>query len=313
MWFLISVVFIFSLPFFLILNSDLSPSVFSQNHDLKALASKGNKISGSLIAKSNYLSIVTIYFDPSNEISGTSVFKIRERGRRNWYYNGSIDSRQYHYYPKYAFGFPPISKSKDKIYEFEIEFANQYENIGPLQLDPNKTMFTSQYKYPVKVLLSNHSTLLSFALNKIKYSLTQESAKQFINIGFHTFALFSILLLTLSRLPLNLRLSLHAEFIFLKNNITLFILFLYLVDVFIINSYIGTIVYFAIAIWIVQIRLYRYHSEKSIAMGCIFLVFCLLLNNVGLISLVEKSAMWSFFMLSIGVFQCFIDLKTSIR
>lgn len=76
---------------------------------------------GDFKAIANNLGTVMMRFDTTHQIkSGLVQFRIKERNSSNWLYSNSYRTDQFQNNGLFPFGFPPISDSKGKIFEFEI-------------------------------------------------------------------------------------------------------------------------------------------------------------------------------------------------
>jgi len=146
-----------------------SSSIFnSKDFDLI----KGNVAKGSFIAKENYLGIINVRFNPQKNNDDQVIFKLREKGADQWYYEQDYHAVQFLKLPLFPFGFPVIKESKGKTYEVEI--YTKKGKINSVSLDSTYPGFVLRYFIPKSEILSNPKILLNFIFNKIQFNLKQE-------------------------------------------------------------------------------------------------------------------------------------------
>src|SRR3989338_165248 len=126
-WIIIPLAFLFSgviLSFVYFFNSDINPNVISINHSVTSVQDKGGVVSGTFTAQENYLGVVTVRFDKKEQLSGDSIFRIKNVLDDDWYHTATISAEQYYTLPFYSFGFPVIEKSKNQTYQFQIKLLS---------------------------------------------------------------------------------------------------------------------------------------------------------------------------------------------
>ncbi len=112
-----------------VLFSDISFSTVSKNHSGRVFAelpkaglAAGQKITGQLRAEYDNLGIVLIRFNTFHRQNHDFlIFRIKQKGLGEWYYQNRYDALQLIDGEYYPFGFTPIGNSRGKIYQFEIE------------------------------------------------------------------------------------------------------------------------------------------------------------------------------------------------
>ena len=143
---LLAAVFLSVIFFF---NSDLNPNVLSHNESGQKIIKTNNSISGKFKASDNYLGIISVRFNKEN-LSGNSIFQIKNVLEEDWYHTATISAVQYNTLPFYSFGFPIIEKSKNQIYQFQIKLFSG--NRG-LSLSKQAPVLVTNYAYPKEILL----------------------------------------------------------------------------------------------------------------------------------------------------------------
>lgn len=168
----------------------LNPSTIISKHNWQQFTDKRDKrilahqkIQGEFTATNNRLGIVEIKFNVFYEtIHDTLIFRIKEKGDTDWYYqsehNNIVQTQGF-----FPFGFPVISNSKNKIYEFELEsvFGNDER---ALSLSSQSPFFLTKYSFPLNYLKQNKKEIGSFILAKGAFFITTLAAIPITNYLF---------------------------------------------------------------------------------------------------------------------------------
>src|SRR3989344_919089 len=127
----------------------------------------GEKINGHFLANYNYLGTVSVgIFDFYRENTDKIIFRLREVGKTQWYYEGKHDTTLMRGNIIWPFGFPPIADSKGKQYEFEIE-STQGKIGNAIALLPLEPSFFTKYQYSFSIFVNHPEEILSFTSAKI--------------------------------------------------------------------------------------------------------------------------------------------------
>jgi len=146
-----------------------SSSIFnSKDFDLI----KGNVAKGSFITKENYLGIINVRFNSQKNNDDQVIFRIKEKGSSQWYYEQTYHAVQFVKLPLFPIGFPVIEDSKGKTYDIEI--YTKKGKINSVSLDPTYPGIVLKYFIPKAELLRNPIVLFNFILNKIYFNLKQD-------------------------------------------------------------------------------------------------------------------------------------------
>ena len=97
------------------------------------------------------------------------------------------------------------------------------------------------------------------------------------------------------------------ELVFSKKIILPIVIFGIIFDIFIFHSTSDLLILFLTGLWIWSIRIFKFNGRVSIASTLVFLLMCpfLLILNKELIA--EKSAIWAYMFLAVGVVQEFVE------
>lgn len=82
-----------------------------------------------------------------------------------------------------------------------------------------------------------------------------------------------------------------------------------LFDIFIFNLTWDLVILFLTGLWVLSVWLYKFKGKVSVAGGLIFLALCPFLLILKKEPLAEKSAIWAYMFLVVGVGQMFIEYK----
>lgn len=119
------------------------------------LLSQNVIVSGEFIATEPQLGIVSFRFQrPDTETTASVVFRIKEKGSKEWYYEHAYTENQLHVYDWYPFGFPMIEHSGGKTYQFELK--------GISERNEDAVLLLQNRGYLVQYLLPNERLFIPF-------------------------------------------------------------------------------------------------------------------------------------------------------
>jgi hypothetical protein len=298
----------------LIYNNKVSFSVLlykQSNSDIKQISSdkllKGGKIAGEFKAKENYLGIVMLRFNNyvKHDFSSEDIllFKLKEKGTKNWYYINNYRSGLLENNLLFPFGFPIINDSKNKIYQFEIE-SLLGNDINAVALNKNNFTFLSGYQFPKNEILSSKKSTAKFLVKKSITSLT--------NLDF---LLSSILYL----LPFIVYVFIYILSPWWKRikylGYILFVLLLILIylDIFFIKElYIGILVSLILG-WTYCIIKNKLESKINFLFAFMLILLWVLLITLKINDLQNKINIWTYTFLVIGLVQAVLEEKGLLK
>lgn len=110
------------------------------------------------------------------------VFKIKEKGVKDWYYQSSHESSKFDIGQFYPFGFPPIPNSKNRYYEIEIvSLFGKTDNS--ISLSRTSDFFQVKYFYSKAFLTKNIWLTPHFLITKLVNCLGLLKYNDFVNLG----------------------------------------------------------------------------------------------------------------------------------
>lgn len=255
---------------------------------------KRQKIRGEFVAKENNLGIVAVRFNTFNRINDDSVvFSIKQKNLNSWYYQNKYKVDQFQPEDFFAFGFPVINNSKDKVYQFEIE-STSGKMGNSVALSSIEPVFLSKYQF------LNSKNSLAYIFKKLANSFT---SKEFV---LHSIVYFLPLYFLIILLIMNLKIFTKYYPLLIINFLVISFDILNVIDVH--NN--GAIVFFILG---TQVILFKYYSVKGkilflIVLMLLLLVPCLLLLNNALIA--ERLVKWSILLLFSALTIEIISLNT---
>lgn len=291
-------------------NSDINPNIRSFDHNSSSIYVENGVVKGTINADADYLSLITVRFANTEELSGESQFRIKNILDKDWYQIATISASNYNVYPLYVFGFPTIKNSANQRYVFEISMS---EGAGSsLKLSNKFPILTSQYQYPKSILLENKALLIKFIVKKLSYYIFGESALKVFTVFNIPFLLYLLYISISSKiLPEKLKKIAWKNLSFLFIPYVCFVFIGIFADIFVIRKYTDSTIYLFTILWIIGVSSYRFKSRHSYGFALIFLTFCPFLLYAEMDWVAEKSAVWAYVFLLIGVLHSTIELKAA--
>jgi hypothetical protein len=276
--------------------SKASPTILIHEHAKENITSgdksellKGEIITGEFEAREDNLGIVAVRFNTFLRINDDIVrFRIKEKGSNKWYYENDYTTPQFQPDDLFTFGFPIISNSEGKTFQFEVE-SRQGEPENAVALSPIEPVFITKYQYSKAEILSNRDYLLTFAQRKI--------INTFSNVDF---------LLSFFAYSLPLILYLIWLFFFEKYLYNKYYLILIPIGLMILISILNppnndAIVIGLTGLWIAQSYAYRLKTEISFYLALTLLITSAILLYSSFFEISKNFSMWSFMLLLSGV------------
>lgn len=280
---------------------------------------KGQKLAAHFTALENNLGIVSVRFYNFQRISDDSVvFRIKEKNQQKWFYQQTYSVNQFQPDGLFTFGFPIIPNSLGKEYEFEVQSlkGKPEDAIGLSEVYPP---FVSQYQFPKESLLADKKLLIQFVWKKLYYSFLDRnflisSLVFLLPLIFYLFWCYfaSVVIgVNINQIP---TLQVQSKRIisgamdigYLPVHLFLLILFLLVLMMDQKNMYVLVLL---IALWIWQIKVYRFDSSVSYFLSLSFLVMCPIFILIQEQGMADRSAIWVYLFLVIGTVMAITELK----
>lgn len=255
------------------------------------------KITSKFKAKDNNLGIVAVRFNTHFRINNdTVIFRIRELGKTNWFYENRYKVDQFQPNQFFTFGLPIIDNSEGRVYEFEIESIKGKINDA-VALSPIEPVFVTKYQYSRQKITSNSEYALKF--------LGKKSVNLLTNPDF----LLAWLVYNLPVLLYFVWLFLFEKFLNRKYYFALLpIIFMLMVVLSgIANNDIVTIG--LTIMWIYFIYLYKFRGVFSFVVSSIFIIFSFCTYYLGLENASKGFSVWAFILLIVGIVNQIVELK----
>jgi len=146
---------------------------------------------GQFTAANDRLGIVRILVSTEGRINtNTLVFRLRELGSETWLVENTYVTDRFIDGEKYPFGFPIISNSKGKIYEYEFS-TNDGSEENTILIVPGNYSLLTEYIYSKSLILTDKQTTFWFLKEKGK-----EMFSSIPHAGYWMMCLLPVFLLT---------------------------------------------------------------------------------------------------------------------
>jgi len=270
---------------------------------------KGDVIFGEFKAKEDNLGIVSVRFKTFSRINDDIlIFRIKEKGAKEWYYENLYKVDQFQPDDFFTFGFPIIKESKGKTYELSLTSTKGISKNAVAISPINPTVIT-EYKFTKKELLSDKRLFVSHFYKKFLSSF--ENLDFFISSLVYMYPLIFYLLWLYPVGPL-VRFYLKQSDIgkALPKNIMRFyvtlvlILAPILINILLINGFSSIIAdLILVSLWILVTLKYRLDSTVTFLMPIILTILCTILVFFKLEDSAQRCAIWIYYFLVTGFFQ----------
>lgn len=283
------------------------------------------KISATFKAKENNLGIISVRFKTYSRINDDKViFRLKEKGSKNWFYEYPYKVDQFQDGDYFTFGFPIISESSGKTYNFEIESTKGVEG-NAVSISPTSPIFITLFQFTKQQLIANKSIIPAFFIKKIFYSFSDInftiSSLAYL-LPFILYIVWCFLARPLIKINsvrhlrvtlMNWRISLIKKY--RKKKYLLFYIYFFVIIILIffmnvVNNYVYILL---IGLWGLLIMIYRFESSVSYFLGLFFLLLCPVFLIINQESIAENAAIWAYFFLLIGTIEGMIEFKKHIK
>lgn len=257
---------------------------------------KGEKISTQFVAKDDRMGIVSVRFDTFSKINDdTLIFRIKERGQNNWYYENVYKVDQFQDDQFFTFGFPIIENSlgKEYIVELESQYGTPGNAVAVSSIEPD--LFV-KHQYQKERLASDKSYLLSSLINKIKVSFVDRE-----------FLVSSIIYL----LPLLLYIlwQFYKEFFLQRFYFVLVPMALILIQSIWLQHKNEIIILGTLWLVTIVIYVYKLSSRVTFLLALVPLALSLVTSLIGQPNMLENFTMWTYLLLCVGIIQQLTEYK----
>lgn len=257
----------------------------------------GDTLSLNYYSKYANLGTIEIRFDNNYYISTDSlIFRIKERGRSDWYYQAEYKVDQFQKDKLFPFGFPAIADSAGKHYLVEVESLRGVPG-NAIALSGILPRIVGKHLYVRTMLLSSPLLLLFFVSQKL------------INI-FQYPNFFSITLLSSVPLLIYLIYQMIGSSVGLLSVLLFSLMF---IEIFWIKDYLA---YFQATIlfgWFLVIRKHRLSYLTPALIGISFFALSLIYSLLGISHLAGKFGPWTFWFFCLAIFQTANEIFSGIR
>ena len=164
-----------------------------ENNNLNKKLFLGNQINGSFVAQADNLGIISVIFDSqSRSVIDKIVFRIKQKGDKNWYSQNIYNTDQIQTNIPFPFGFSIIKNSRGKSYAFQIEsLSGTLKNF----IAVSNSNYFIKYKFSKLELVNNPFHLIKFTIAKISEQIKLLAEKEIAFISFSSISPFVLFLI----------------------------------------------------------------------------------------------------------------------
>jgi len=263
---------------------------------------KGDIIHGKIVSQYPNLGQITVRFNNNfHDSEDTVLFRIKEEGSLDWYYQVNIKTDQFQPHALFPFGFPEIKDSSGKTYIFEIESLNGQQGRG-VSLDSQQPQFTAKSVFTKRELLSNKQLSIYFIYHKI---LSLRHYPSLILFSFYPF----VFLLFLYYFPNKIQFYSTLTSKLVSTTIIKHHLFSILIILMILFSIVFTgriediNIILILGTYLLYSNKYKYESRIALFYSVCLLVLALTLLILGQQSSANSSSVWAYMFLWVYLIQ----------
>jgi len=271
------------------------------------------KVSARFRAIANNLGIVSVRFKTYGRINNDEVvFRLREEGKKNWYYDHTYRVDQFQDDDYFTFGLPIISNSEGKTYYFEIE-STKGKRGDAVSISATSPVFITQYQFTKQKLLANKTIIPDFLIKKIHYSFSDINFTISAFIYALPFLFYMLWFFYFKKYlpPIQIKnlIVKYKMYVSPDNYILLYVyIFVFILSIFFKNKILLSEEIILIFLWLGLIRIYILHSSVTffLALASLSISPIFLILNSEIIA--ENAAMWAYLFLLIGTIQAIYGL-----
>lgn len=278
---------------------------------------KKDSVSGTFTARANNMGILGLrirsYARVPYREEDKLVFRIKEKGSPEWYYENIYRSGLMYEFSLFPFGFPIIENSKGKTYQFELESleGNTENAVSILNREP---IFVSKYQ-ETRAYFNEHPTRLPFFVLKKVGNYTNSIDVQFSSFVYMLPLIFYMITVS----PIGVRLMSIAGKLYpplkkIDKNpdyylFGIIISFVILLDIMYLQIQ-NDAIYIVVGIlsYVVS-RVYKVGSKIALVVFIALLVLSFFLYYTEQLQVAERSASWAYLFLVIASIQMMSEMK----
>jgi hypothetical protein len=259
----------------------------------------GSVLTGKFNANDKNLGLIMFRFYPNSPRVGDMIsFKIKQEGDLNWYHTNSYRSDLLSSGQLLPLGFPIITNSNGKSYQFEISSSSNRVTL-------DNSGFSAGYEFSKGELISNKKEGIGFLVKKTFTSFT--------NIDFLLSSLIYLMplvfYLAICFLPSKIKNRLNIKFDVKKLENTYVGVFLLLIflDIFIIKEFYLLLLIVSILVWLYASWKMKLGSVANFLLAFILILIWVIIIMFRIDTSQAKLGIWTYTFLVIGVISAIIE------
>ena len=286
------------------------------------------KIIGEFTAKENNLGAVALRLhndNPDINIGGRRreddriIFRIKEKGQSKWYYEQIYSGGQFHELEHFPFGFEPIPDSKNKHYYFEIVSKRGAQGNALLLIDQAPVIIT-HYQFNKNELMQDKKLAIYFVIQKIAYAFSHIHFYSTVFIFFLPLFSYFIMIrlfgfgkmmgrLFLKKFYPRKKYTVLERYLQSISFFDLLIFLSFLIDIFFVQSNNNVIIIILLLLFFIKQKNKQAGSQEIFGLAFFFLCLCPFLLALEQNRMAEKTIIWTFLLLILGVIQSIFIYK----
>lgn len=292
----------------LLFNNEVSFSTIVHSYENRAVNTdkllKGDIYKDEFTAKENYLGIVRLRFEDfpnvDYEIEDVLIFRIKEKGEKEWYAENSFRTGALKNSLFYPFGFHLIDDSKDKTFEFEIE-STAGKGHNSIQISDGSNILKTSHIYPRWEITGDTNKFIQFGLLKTYNSLTDTNF--LLSSIFFALPLIVFLLLYLVLTKPKLK----------NKGISVFVIFLILYEIFFLDPIYSGLFLMLGLFWIISIKINKLSYKASLYVFIMLFIIWMTLSFFDMRNYSDKLNVWAYFFFTTAAFHLFIESYKQLK
>lgn len=266
----------------------------------------GQKVSATFQSQEDHLGIVAVRFHTfSRDNDDWLIFRIREKGSKDWYYQNKYKVDQFQPDQLFTFGFPIIDNSKGKTYQFEIESTRGVlENS--VTISPKWPIFVVEYHYTRQELMADKGVLINFLVSKLHNHFSKVETLANSSVYLLPFLIYLGYFILRNQRAIRQHADIYSNRVKVaENNYILTVVYSLLLLLLILFTTQTEVLgkFLMLGGWLAIIRIYGFDDKASFLYALITLAACPVLLISGLKTAAENAAIWAFYFLLFGTIQ----------
>lgn len=254
----------------------------------------GEKIKGKFKASDKGLSAIAVRINTfQRKNTDEVVFRLRKENDETWYFEKTYNADSFTNEVFFLFDFPKIIDSDKQTFYFELE-SIRGRGGNAIAVSKFWPVFRIYYQPLAKENLKKFAQFNSYLLKKANSLLDSSDFRFSLILSFSFFILYLAFLF----LPKISQIAYLTIFVFL--------LFVFWEMFYTVRNYDFNYLILSF-LWLIINRFFGFNGKLSVWLGILFLFFCSIFLLLGNEMLAEKTSVWAYLFLLVGVILSWVD------